>query len=149
MGALTMENDDVPKNTALAPANVRTADALARQHTERAITVLASVMEDAEKDADRVHAAKEILDRGWGKPLTATITLPASRKLAAQLYAMEEDELLTAIRSGQTRFAVGAEDAVLATSEDFDFDSALATLPSIYDGVQPSAESVDEDPLLK
>ena len=125
---------------------VRTADVLARQHTARAILTLADIMESSEKDADRVHAAKEILDRGWGKPLTATITLPASRKLASQLYAMEESELVSAIRGGnEPRFAAGSEEAVLANPDEFDFADALNTLPSIYD--LPNEDPYDPDPI--
>ena len=41
---------------------------LARKHTKRAILRLAHIMENSENDGACVMAAKEILDRGWGKP---------------------------------------------------------------------------------
>jgi len=41
---------------------------LARGHTEKAINTLASIMNQPKAPAAaRVAAAKEILDRGWGK----------------------------------------------------------------------------------
>lgn len=43
--------------------------AKAREHTERALEVLTEGME-SEDEKVRLTAAKEILDRGWGKPLT-------------------------------------------------------------------------------
>lgn len=45
--------------------------AIARQHTDKAIEVLANALDD--KDARvRVTAAEKLLDRGYGKPLTMT-----------------------------------------------------------------------------
>lgn len=42
---------------------------LARQHTVRAIQVLAGIMDEPESGASaRVTAAQALLDRGWGKP---------------------------------------------------------------------------------
>ena len=42
---------------------------LARSHTERAVQVLAQIMNcDAQPGMTRVTAAKVLLDRGWGKP---------------------------------------------------------------------------------
>jgi hypothetical protein len=51
---------------AKTPTEIRS---LARAHTERAIQVLAGIM-DQEKcpPAARVAAAEAILNRGWGKP---------------------------------------------------------------------------------
>lgn len=45
--------------------------ALARQHTDKALDVLVTGMEDADSRV-RIAAAKELLDRGYGKPLTMT-----------------------------------------------------------------------------
>jgi len=44
---------------------------LAQTYTEDAIQELHSIMTGAEKDRDRLEAAKYILDRGWGKPATS------------------------------------------------------------------------------
>lgn len=45
--------------------------ALARQHTDKALDVLVTGMADADSRV-RIAAAKELLDRGYGKPLTMT-----------------------------------------------------------------------------
>ena len=45
---------------------------LARQHTEKAVTVLAEML-DAEDLRARAIAAQALLDRGWGKPAQETI----------------------------------------------------------------------------
>lgn len=45
--------------------------AKAREHTDKAIDVLVAGMADADGRI-RIAAAKEILDRGYGKPLTMT-----------------------------------------------------------------------------
>lgn len=45
--------------------------AKAREHTDRALEVLVDGMGDKDPRV-RVTAAKEVLDRGWGKPLTMT-----------------------------------------------------------------------------
>lgn len=45
--------------------------AKAREHTDRALEVLAEALDDEDRRV-RVTAAKELLDRGWGKPLTMT-----------------------------------------------------------------------------
>jgi hypothetical protein len=72
----------------------RSADKLAREHTERAISTIAEIMDDPFAESrDRISAAKELLDRGHGKPLTATIALPMSRQQAAALAQMSDDEL--------------------------------------------------------
>lgn len=45
---------------------------LARAHTERAIQVLAGIMDNPNSgDAARVQAANSLIDRGWGKPAQA------------------------------------------------------------------------------
>jgi HEAT repeat protein len=83
-------------------ALIRPADALAREHTERAISTIAEIMDDPlAEQRDRLAAAKEILDRGHGKPLTATIALPMSRQQAAALAAMTDEELDAIIQSTQ------------------------------------------------
>lgn len=45
--------------------------AKAREHTDKALDVLIEGMADLDSRV-RITAAKEILDRGWGKPLTMT-----------------------------------------------------------------------------
>jgi len=42
---------------------------LAKDHTERAFNVILQIMEDEDaENSTRLEAAKQILDRGWGKP---------------------------------------------------------------------------------
>lgn len=46
---------------------------LARVHTDTAINVLSGIMHSGQQESARIAAAKELLDRGWGKaaqPLT-------------------------------------------------------------------------------
>lgn len=44
---------------------------LAREHTAKAIETLASIMLTGQTEPARVAASKELLDRGWGKPIQA------------------------------------------------------------------------------
>lgn len=77
----------------------RAADALAREHTERAINTIADIMDDPfADDKDRLSAAKDLLDRGHGKPLQATIALPMNRQQAAALAGMSDAELIEAVQ---------------------------------------------------
>lgn len=41
---------------------------IAREYSERAISVLAQVMESGESEQARIAAANALLDRGYGKP---------------------------------------------------------------------------------
>jgi HEAT repeat protein len=138
---MTDYSTDTPAPAPTAPAISRAADALARTHGERAITVLADLMENGEKDSDRIKAATEILDRGYGKPLAATIALPVPKRIASQLYAMSDEELIAEIRGG----AAALPDRTLT------FEDALNTLPSLNDPSHARLpELVDpEDPLLE
>lgn len=64
--------------------------AKAREHTGRAIEVLVEALED--KDARmRLQAAKELLDRGYGRPLTMTADVSNS------LDDLNDEQLDTAI----------------------------------------------------
>lgn len=94
---------------------IRSADALAREHTEEAIDTLANIMGDwAAEDRDRAAAANALLDRGHGKPLTAVISVPASKQLQAQLAAMSDDDLIQRIQGAELpRLAQSATDAEL------------------------------------
>jgi HEAT repeat protein len=80
----------------------RAADSLAREHTERAIDTLADVMTDPLSDnKERIAAANSLLDRGHGKPLQATIALPANRQQAAALAKMSDEDLIIAVQGAQ------------------------------------------------
>ena len=45
---------------------------LARNHTERAIQVIAGVMDNGVSEKARITAADMLLDRGWGRPESTT-----------------------------------------------------------------------------
>ena len=49
----------------------REIKALAQQYTDQALTTLVQVMQASESDAARVAAARELLDRGYGKSTQA------------------------------------------------------------------------------
>lgn len=77
----------------------RSVDSIAREYTEDAMHIVASIMvaPDCEPQ-DRLRAANMILDRGHGKPLAATITLPASKAQRARLAAMSDEDLIAEIQ---------------------------------------------------
>jgi hypothetical protein len=80
----------------------RSADSLAREHTERAIRTIADVMDSPfSEDRDRLRAAELVLDRGHGKPNQAIIQIPANRQVAAMLAKMSDDELMAALNQHQ------------------------------------------------
>ena len=76
----------------------RNADAIAREHTERAVEVIAECMEVFDARV-ALAAAQAMLDRGHGKPLTAIIAVPMLRRKQAQLNAISTDDLLEAIEA--------------------------------------------------
>lgn len=76
----------------------RNADAIAREHTERAVEVIAECMEVFDPRV-ALAAAQAMLDRGHGKPLTAIIAVPMMRRKQAQLNAISTDDLLEAIEA--------------------------------------------------
>jgi hypothetical protein len=77
---------------------IRKLDAIAREHTERAVETITGIMDnELNEPRDRLAAAQAILDRGHGKPLTAVIQLPASKREAAALAAFSDEELESAI----------------------------------------------------
>ena len=45
---------------------------IAREHTDRAIAILVEALED-ENSRVRIQAARELLDRGWGKPVAMVL----------------------------------------------------------------------------
>lgn len=80
----------------------RSLDSLAREHTETAVSVIHEVMTDPfAENKDRLKAAEQILDRGHGKPLSATISIPASKQVAARLAAMTDDQLLECVHGAE------------------------------------------------
>ena len=69
--------------------------ALAREHKDKALAVLVEAMDDADGRV-RIAAAREVLDRGFGKPITMTADV------SNKLDDMDDDAIdaaLDAIRS--------------------------------------------------
>ena len=64
--------------------------AKARQHTDRALEILANGLEDDDPRV-RVAAAKEILDRGWGK------SVAMSADVTKRLDAFDDEQLESAL----------------------------------------------------
>jgi hypothetical protein len=75
-------------------------DKAARALTDLAMRTLEEAARDEDaKWSDRISAANSILDRGYGKPVSATIQIPASKELQAQLSSMSDDDLLLVVES--------------------------------------------------
>gem|GEM_PF-6966942 len=51
------------------------------------------------KDSDRIRAAEAILDRGYGKPSQAVISIPATKQQAALLASMSDADLVAIMES--------------------------------------------------
>lgn len=97
----------------------RSADSLAREHTEKAIDTLAEVLTDPfAENKDRIRAAESILDRGHGKAAQAVIQLPASREQARRLAAMSDDDLLEVIQSAELPRLTPIQYAAIADERD-------------------------------
>ena len=75
--------------------------AKAREHTDKALDVLVSALDDADTRV-QIAAAKEILDRGFGKPVTMTADV------SKRLDDMDDASLDTAIDA--LRAAIGSSD---------------------------------------
>jgi uncharacterized protein (DUF885 family) len=76
---------------------------LANEYTERALTVLVSVMEDeTAPHAARVAAADKILDRGHGKP-AITIDASVSGKLDQEMLHRLETEMVERMAKARER----------------------------------------------
>lgn len=99
----------------------RPADSLAREHTETAIQTIADVMIDPfAENKDRLNAAKEILDRGHGKPLQAVIQVPANKAAAARLAAMNDEELMAIMNRPLPRLAAPIEGEFSEVAQEID-----------------------------
>lgn len=78
----------------------KSLDQMARERTDAALGVINEVMSDPfAENKDRLKAAIEMLDRGHGKPLTATISVPLTRQKQAQLSKMSDADLLSHLQS--------------------------------------------------
>ncbi len=75
----------------------------ARSHAQMAIATLAEICADElALPAARMAAARELLDRGYGKPLSAVVSVPApTTARIQQLAAMSEQQLLAIVGRGR------------------------------------------------
>jgi len=77
--------------------------AKAREHTDKALEVLVAALDDDDTKT-RIVAAKEIIDRGFGKPVTMTADV------SKRLDDMDDDTLDSAIDA--LRSALGSSEEV-------------------------------------
>lgn len=97
-------------------ADDRGIDELARLRGAAALDVLEEIMEDGfAEDRDRVRAAEAILDRGYGKPSQAIIAVPATRRQAALLAGLSDDQLVAIIEQKQLP-RIGAPQPMITVS---------------------------------
>jgi hypothetical protein len=66
---------------AKTPIEIRS---LARAHTEEAVRTLVGIMRNGTTEPAKVAAAKEVLDRGWGKAVQHT-EVEVTRRYVARL----------------------------------------------------------------
>ncbi len=79
-----------------APTEIRS---LARSHTESAIKVLASIMNQPKAShTARVSAAVALLDRGWGKPTMMVAGDPDGGPVQTEDITEERDPMVLARR---------------------------------------------------
>jgi cytochrome P450 len=111
----------------------RAVDRLAQEHTERAVTVLAEILDDPfAENKDRIRAAESLLDRGHGKPAQAIIALPMNREQARRLAAMSDDDLLQVVQAHE----------LPRLNPPTDLPSNLVSSPT------ETPASLEDDPLL-
>jgi hypothetical protein len=81
------------------------ASALAREHTVEAIDKIATLINSMDPRV-ALEAAKTMLDRAHGKPLSAVIVVPGNRKNQATLSAMTDAQLMEALEEGEEELPV-------------------------------------------
>ena len=77
--------------------------ALARQHTKEAVQRLVAIMR-ADDDGRALAAIQQLLDRGWGRPITPIVdeTEGTSLTLLHLIAARRVGEVLQAVMDGQS-----------------------------------------------
>jgi hypothetical protein len=56
-----------PKEKSAGPDQIKVSE-LARRHTAKAVETLFTIMQEGESAADRIAAARVLLDHAWGRP---------------------------------------------------------------------------------
>ena len=92
---------------------MRNVQELARQHTTEAVRTLGELMRsDAAPPGVRVRAAELLLDRGWGRPLQASVST------TLDVRQLTDAELIDIILEGQAmRESPALEPAVGAVDD--------------------------------
>lgn len=123
-------------------------DELARDKAAIALQVLSDVMEnDLAEDRDRIRAAEAVLDRGYGKPQQAIISIPANRKQAALLAGLSDEALVAIIEAKQLPSLRPKQPLITVESP-----APTRRAPNGYHSHGPSdmdEEALDIDPLLR
>lgn len=92
-------------------------DQLARDRGERAIDVIGEIMDDPfAENKDRLAAAREMLDRGFGKPTQAVVAVPLGRLARLRAAALYSDDELAGIIDAE--FEVRTEREALPAPKD-------------------------------
>lgn len=100
----------------------RSADSIAREHAEEALGVIVEVMRDPlSEPKDRLKAANDLLERGYGKATQAIIAIPATKKMIEQAAAMSDEALLEIIKGEPLpRLSAPAVEAEFTDANDID-----------------------------
>jgi hypothetical protein len=82
------------------PRVLKDIQELAREKSPEAIEMLAKIMQSGKVEAARVAAARELLDRGYGRPMQS---VSQTMKIEKRAEDMTDDELATIAASGGSR----------------------------------------------
>lgn len=127
-------------------------DEIARGHGARAIEVLTEVMDDwSAEDRDRIRAAEAVLDRGYGKPNQAIISVPASRQQQALLAGMSDAQLVAIIEAKQLPRLTPAQEMVTVEAAPTTrlTETPKASVASIHGPADDTYAEPALDPLLE
>ena len=92
---------------------MRDVQALARQYSNEAIRTLGELMRsDAAPPGVRVRAAELILDRGWGRPLQASVSTNL------EMRQLTDAELIDIILEGQAMRELPALEPAVGVVDD-------------------------------
>ena len=92
---------------------MRNVQELARQHTTEAVRTLGELMRsDATPPGVRVRAAELLLDRGWGRPLQASVSTNL------EMRQLTDEQLMEIILEGQAMRELPALEPAVGAVDD-------------------------------
>ena len=92
---------------------MRDVQALARQYSSEAVRTLGELMRsDAAPPGVRVRAAELLLDRGWGRPLQASVSTNLD------VRQLSDEELISIIHEGRARRELPAPEPTVGVVDD-------------------------------